>query len=205
MEKYSLKNVVDFRSISERDEKPHPIKLFNNVSYYSLPSFDTIVNAFTRDKESLKFIQKHTSEFSEDEAIQFIEIFYRWLPTEQSVQDAYTEFLKILLNNKEGSTLWHCSLGKDRAGMASVIVEKILGVSDEDILLDYMETNNHMDPTVDMNKSNAFRVFYGVRKSFLENWYKSIDETWGSFDNYLHEGLDFSDENISQMREMYLE
>ena len=76
-EKYNLKNVVDFRSIPERDEKAHPKKLFSNVNYYSLPSFDTIVNAFTRDKESLKFIQKHTTEFSEDEAIEFIEIFYR--------------------------------------------------------------------------------------------------------------------------------
>ena len=53
--------------------------------------------------------------------------------------------------------------------MAAVIVEKILGVSDEDILDDYMETNNHMDPTVDMNKSNAFRAFYGTCESFLEN------------------------------------
>ena len=73
------------------------------------------------------------------------------------------------METKEGSTLWHCSLGKDRAGMAAVIVEKILGVSDEDILADYMETNNHMDPTVDMAKSNAFRAFYGVCEGFIES------------------------------------
>lgn len=61
--------------------------------------------------------------------------------------------------------------------MAAIIVEKILGVSDEDILSDYMETNNHMDPTVDMNKANAFRAFYGVCERFIESLYKSIDDT----------------------------
>lgn len=202
---YNLKNVVDFRYDNERNEKPHPSVDFEDVNYYSFPCFKTITKAFTRDKESIRFIKNHGQDFTEDEAIEFIETFYRWLPTEESVQNAYKKFLNVLLDTKDGSTLWHCSLGKDRAGMATVIVEKILGVSDKDILLDYMETNNHMDPTVDMKKSNAFRAFYGVCESFLENWYKSIDETWGNFDNYLHEGLRFTNENISQMREMYLE
>ncbi|MDO5426697.1 MAG: tyrosine-protein phosphatase [Coriobacteriia bacterium] len=176
VDEFNLKNVVDFRYQKEREEKPHPKRAFKKVKYYSLPSFETIVKAFTRDEESMKLLNNQ-GEFTEESAVKFIETFYRWLPTEQSVQDAYTQFLKILLDTKEGSTLWHCSLGKDRAGMAAVIVEKILGVSAEDILADYMETNNHMDPTVDMNKANAFRAFYGTCESFLENWYKSIDET----------------------------
>lgn len=204
IKEYNLKNVVDFRYGKEREEKPHPKNEYKNVNYYSLPSFETIVKAFTRDEESMKLLNNQ-GDFTEESAIKFIETFYRWLPTEQSVQDAYTQFLKILLDTKKGSTLWHCSLGKDRAGMAAVIVERILGVSEDDIMADYMETNNHMDPTVDMNKSNAFRAFYGTCESFLKNWYESINETWGSFDNYLHEGLNFSNENISQMREMYLE
>lgn len=53
--------------------------------------------------------------------------------------------------------------------MAAVIVEKILGVSDDDIMKDYLETNNHMDPTIDLNKNNAFRAFYGTTESFLKN------------------------------------
>ena len=165
---YNLNNVVDFRYENERKEKPHPKKLFKGVNYYSCPCFETIISAFTRDEESLKLIQRQ-EDFTEESAIKFIETFYRWLPTEQSVQDAYTQFLKILLKTDDGATLWHCSLGKDRAGMASVIIEKILGVSDEDVLADYMETNNHMDPSVDMNKANAFRAFYGTSESFIEN------------------------------------
>ena len=76
IEEFNLKNVVDFRYEKEREEKPHPKKSFEKVKYFSLPSFETIVKAFTRDEESLKLLNNQ-GEFTEESAIKFIETFYR--------------------------------------------------------------------------------------------------------------------------------
>ena len=76
LKEYSVKNVVDFRYSGEREEKPHPNSLFKDANYYTFPCFETIVNAFTRDKESLKLLQNQGN-FTEEDAVKFIETFYR--------------------------------------------------------------------------------------------------------------------------------
>lgn len=76
-EDFNLINIIDFRYESEREEKPHPSIDYRDVNYYSFPCFMSIKKAFTRDKESLKFIQNLGKEFSEEEAIRFIEAFYK--------------------------------------------------------------------------------------------------------------------------------
>lgn len=44
---------------------------------------------------------------------------------------AYRGLFQALLSLDEGAALWHCSAGKDRCGMASVLVETALGVDGE--------------------------------------------------------------------------
>lgn len=77
LEEFNLKNIVDFRYKSEQEEKPHPSIDYKDANYYSFPCFKSIKKAFTRDKESLKFIRNRGKEFTEEEAIRFIETFYR--------------------------------------------------------------------------------------------------------------------------------
>jgi len=52
-------------------------------------------------------------------------------------RDRYLGFFSALLA-AEGPVLFHCSTGKDRAGVAAALLLMALGVSDEDIVADYM-------------------------------------------------------------------
>lgn len=54
---------------------------------------------------------------------------------------AYTSFLEVLLEGDGGAYLWHCSEGKDRAGLGAVIVERALGVPKAYVRADYLATN----------------------------------------------------------------
>ena len=49
----------------------------------------------------------------------------------------YSRFVQILLEDHDKAVLWHCSAGKDRAGVGAVIIEEILGVPRETIISDY--------------------------------------------------------------------
>ena len=165
---YNLAHVVDFRTEDERLEKPHEISRFDGVEYSFLNSFNKIQTEVTRDKKSEYLLLKTADKLTEEEAIEIIESFYNQLPHIDSLNDAYKKFFEILINNEQGAVLWHCSLGKDRAGIAAVLIEHVLGVNYLNILTDYLLTNEYLNQNISRSTSNAFRVFYGVRESFLE-------------------------------------
>ena len=58
-------------------------------------------------------------------------------------QHIYTQFLKDIIRNKT-PTLFHCSAGKDRTGLATVLIYLILDIDLDIILKDYMKSNEYL-------------------------------------------------------------
>ena len=69
---------------------------------------------------------------------------YRALPPEvqlpQVLDRLGRNFAKgvAAIADEEGATLFHCRIGKDRSGVFAALLLKLLGVSDEDIIADYL-------------------------------------------------------------------
>jgi protein-tyrosine phosphatase len=63
---------------------------------------------------------------------------YKNLVTDGRSQAAYKSFFDALLASNGEPVLYHCSAGKDRAGVATALLLKALGVSDDDIIANYM-------------------------------------------------------------------
>lgn len=200
-----VKNIVDFRTDIECNEKPDDYAKIKNVNYNHFTSFDTFQETITRDERSTYMLLENSENLTVEQAIKIIEDFYDYITTIPSMQIAYKKYFEVLLNCNEGSTIWHCSLGKDRAGIAAVLIEYVLGVSYKDILKDYLLTNESLDQTVERKKNNAFRVFYGVQESFLTSWFDSVEKNYGSVEGYLEESLNVGGTEIAQLRDMYLE
>ena len=68
---------------------------------------------------------------------------YVELVTKEEYIKGFRKALNLIIDQsgKEGAVLWHCSEGKDRCGMVSVLVLKMLGVDEETIRSDYLFTN----------------------------------------------------------------
>src|SRR5699024_12834665 len=62
-------------------------------------------------------------------------------------QAAYRKMFNVLLeNDKEGeSVVFHCTAGKDRTGVAAFLILSALGVSEKQIVEDYLYTNLFFD------------------------------------------------------------
>ena len=60
-----------------------------------------------------------------------------------SCQPAIQRVLSVIQNHdfSDGGILWHCTAGKDRCGVITAYVLSSLGVSTEDIMTDYMISN----------------------------------------------------------------
>ena len=57
-------------------------------------------------------------------------------------KEGFREFFRVLLETPEGNAvLWHCTSGKDRTGVAAMLLLGVLNVDEETIMEDFMLTN----------------------------------------------------------------
>jgi len=136
-----------------------------------------------------------------------------------SVIPAFSRFMRGIVDNVEGASVFHCSAGKDRTGMAAALILSALEVPRETIIADYMLTIQHYD------SSKLIAIVEGhLRSAKVESWDRdwlipycsvhednivafldAIDARYGSVGNYLTTALGMSDTDIEKMKAHYLE
>jgi protein-tyrosine phosphatase len=127
----------------------------------------------------------------------------------------YRHFLDILKENKDGCVLYHCSAGKDRVGVGTMLTLLILGAKYEDILEDYLITNKSyqdiIDEAVALGKErnvdpeilDAVSGVNGVDKRYLTKAYDII-MSYGSTQAFFKNALDIDEKYIEEFRNNYL-
>jgi protein-tyrosine phosphatase len=104
--------------------------------------------------------------------------------------------------------VFHCTAGKDRTGLAAALILSALGVSQEDIVQDYLLTNAlyrreaaHSAPL----SPEVMDVVWRVREAFLDAALQAIDQDYGSMARYLEVGLGVDAQSLDRLRERYLD
>jgi len=147
--------------------------------------------------------------------------FYRTLPTR------FTPQYRGLFAQLAAGTVplvFGCSAGKDRTGMAAALILASLGVSKEDVLLDFMLTNQ----VVDLERVLAAKPHGSLRlgeeqsylralspevrapllraaPEYLEAAFDQVRRDNGSLKGYLRDRLQLTDHSLSRMRAHLLE
>ncbi|MBH9877726.1 tyrosine-protein phosphatase, partial [Clostridioides difficile] len=109
----------------------------------------------------------------------------------------------------------HCTAGKDRTGVGSAIILMILGVSRENIMKDYLKSNDFADKEIerfieykpkfkDIPKENLKYIF-GVNEEYMKTAFRRIDEEYISVEAYLYGEFNLNKEEIRKLRNQYLE
>ena len=206
----AVRTVVDLRSDGEREQKPD--LMIPGVNYIHIPIVEDLTGGITREKEAdMSLVRKFI--FKPDEAKAYMTEMYRGFAEDAAVRQ-YGRFMQLLLDGSP--VLWHCSAGKDRAGIASVIIEEALGVGREDIIEDYLETGEYIRKDIEKLTGvikqlvgtdhdlppETLQYLFGVEKDYLMTFYAAVDEKSGSMDSFLEESLGV-DRNL--LREKFLE
>ncbi|MEO0899289.1 MAG: tyrosine-protein phosphatase [Bacteroidota bacterium] len=115
-------------------------------------------------------------------------------------------FLKALTDSSNFPLVYHCQGGKDRAGFASAILGKTLGASNEEIMQDYLTTNVYGYETLKKMKdlSPEMKIIVGAHADQIQASFEAIDEEYGSFGNYLKEGLGLTEGDVEEIRKNLL-
>ena len=130
---------------------------------------------------------------------------------------AFKELFRAL-EAGETPILFHCSAGKDRTGVAAMLILLALGASDETICADYAQTNvcrrveieavmqEHADEiAADPSCRNHYYRMAGVEPELAPFVLDTIRSQFGSAENYLEAEYGLTPARLMRLRRMYLE
>ena len=130
----------------------------------------------------------------------------------------YRRFFEILIKT-QGTPPFHCADGKDRAGIAAAMFLLLLGVDEETVKKEYLLTNDNTwdkatsrynylkyDCKIDNEKLiNSVKMLAGVRINWLNAALDQINLRFGGMENYFTEQLGLSREDLTRLKDNYLE
>lgn len=126
--------------------------------------------------------------------------FYASIPFDPQFRPIFAEIMTRMAA-RDGATLIHCSVGKDRTGMLVALIQHVLGVPADAILADFMATRaapglESMVPEIVERLENRLnqtitpaiaRKMLGVEEDYLRAAFAAIDRHCGSVETYLDE------------------
>ena len=138
--------------------------------------------------------------------------------------DAWRTLVQRVADEANRPTNVHCSAGKDRAGWASALILRALGVPEETVMEDYLLSNDYLAasnedtlaqvrtivagvqgvPEDEVDLSNL-EALLAVRPEYLQAAFDAVDEQFGSFDAYLTDGLGLTQDEVDALRDNLLE
>ena len=130
---------------------------------------------------------------------------------------AFKELFRAL-EAGETPVLFHCSAGKDRTGVAAMLILLALGASDETVCADFEQTNvcrkaeidamlqeHAAEIAADPERKRHYYGLEGVQPELAPFVLGLIREQFGSAENYLETEYGLTPARLMRLRRMYLE
>jgi len=132
---------------------------------------------------------------------------------------AFSRFMRQIIENTENASVFHCSAGKDRTGMAAALILSALDVPRETIIEDYLLTRKYYDSSklVDIIEGHLrdakvknwerewLMPYVSVHEDNIAAFLDAIDQHYGSMKNYLISGLNLSEVDLQLMKQQFLD
>ncbi|MFT8871697.1 MAG: tyrosine-protein phosphatase [Sporolactobacillus sp.] len=163
---YHLTQIIDLRTSKEAAEHPDPA--ISGVIETSLPLLS--------EKEKLGDMKEE----------------YADMVTDDYSISALKQFFTLVLKHRQGALLFHCTAGKDRTGVAAMLLLRALGLSKATVIQDYLLSNRYYGKTV-------------VQKNWADDVFDIIDSQYGSTLHFLESRVGLTADQINQLRAQYLQ
>ena len=216
LKKKGLNLIIDLRIYTEREECPDTV--IDGVEYVHLPVLCTATPGITREKSMTKTMaiesRRIKTEFGT--ADNYMLAMYKMVLFSDEAVGYLRDCLRLIIDN-DGCVLWHCSGGKDRAGLVAMLVESLLGVDERMIVADYVASHRFQRAKFFWNRVGLMiaplvprfkHILYGMmaaKPKYITDTIAAVKEEYGSINEYCKQRLGVTDEDIALMRSKYLE
>lgn len=209
-EEYHLTEVIDLRTRYEILEKPDIVMV--GVKYREIPIIDEETAGISQAGNLMDMIKKFDRIPDE-----FLHKQYQNLVRDQYSVRQYARFMDVILNHEDGAILWHCSAGKDRAGVGTALLLCALGVPRKTIQEDFLKTNLYLEEEmqhmvryletktiVDSRIMDKVRILYKVKSEYLDTVFQTIEQDYGSVEHFMKKALYLNPKSIETLKNKYL-
>ncbi|MBR6337886.1 MAG: tyrosine-protein phosphatase [Ruminococcus sp.] len=225
---YKVAAVIDLRSAEEINGSPEVAVFTGTADPDPDPQLDGVrrLNLPVLDMQRLiKPISavRESSDLSALEAVAKADVlgdtlYYTFVDDEPG-RGSYAKLFRELLSLEEGRALLvHCSQGKDRTGVAAMLILTALGVSEQTVLDDYLLTNTYNSERIAAKRAELERAGLlsadnvaamlsatdSVNISYMTSLIAHINERCGSVMGYITGELGITADEIAKLREKFL-
>lgn len=202
LQSLKLNNIVDFRYESELGDQSIYDKL--QVKYHNRPI--NLKSAKICNLDNNRNLKTALIPIE----LEDMKIAYRNLPFGNS---SYHKLIDLVRQDKT-PILFHCTVGKDRAGVAAAILLLLLGVSREEIIKDYVKTKA-IEPIIIKYITGKINILvrrviakkmmpiFLADESYIEAALDEILAKYPSFDSYIMQEYSISKEELNNIRKRY--
>jgi len=131
LEELGISHVIDFRDGAEVKKSPDRIPA--GAEHHHIPALGDLRDLFKKKPDD--------PTMTPEEIHRDFTNLYGVLARGAESQAAYEEFFRILLASEGKPVLWHCTQGKDRTGIAAILLLGALGFDEGFAIEEYLLTN----------------------------------------------------------------
>ncbi len=201
--------LIDLRYLAERKRQSTPI---SDIFKPEIFEFDKMHDQMDPNElaphEAFAINELNTA----DDARRYMLGSYEARPRDPGFVGLTAKSLQRMARTGEGAYV-HCAAGKDRTGTFSAILLMLLGASQEDVMAEYMRTQNAVDldtliPVITKKMenrynrrfdANALKPYFNVEPDYLNRSLQVI----GNVEQYANDVLHLSTKEIDNLRKHY--
>ncbi len=197
-----LSRVFDFRGLSESAAMPNVLP---GVPMHALAIEPTVVQRMQDVVAAGRSLDGPTAE-------KLMKDLYRHLIDGQAHRFAAL-FQQLLADDRP--SVFHCTAGKDRTGVAAALILLALGVPRDLVMADFMLTNRLFKPPLPASRHaghplsqtppEALAVLWQVQEDFLHTALLAIDDDHGGVERYLSQRLGVGPAERESLAQRYLQ
>ncbi|MGL4382575.1 MAG: tyrosine-protein phosphatase [Bacilli bacterium] len=198
----NIKMILDYRFYDEMLDNPNVV--IEGVANNVVPAFKQ------RSKHSHVAIEDFLKEGDLNKFEKGLLDEYQQLPFDNN---SYQFLFNELKRRPDYAILHHCTVGRDRTGVASALILKLLNVDDETIKEDYLLSNEalrqfFLEHHENLGLSDLQIQELGhaimIKDYFLDYIYELILSKYVTFDDYFKQEYNLSDQDIINIKEHYI-
>ncbi len=176
--RYGVRLQVDFRSAGECRTQPSPLQGYRDVEYQNIQLLDDLNSGLAEG--DLSGLKAPTSMVDN-----YIELL-------GNAKEKFAQFFRLALRYPEACVLFNCTAGKDRTGVAAMLLLKAAHCADEVIIADYAATYENIRR--DVEKLIQFYEAQGLTlpahlflstPEMMEQTLLHFANTYGSIENWM--------------------
>lgn len=197
LEKLGIRTVIDLR---EKEEFPCELTQYRHFNYIHLP-----LAPGNKQRMIRGFIEGQSVDVKDPEQL----IFDMIHKTIYEHTDDFRHMFSVLKSPESYPVLIQGAVGKGRVGVAVALLLAAIDVRYEEIVKDYQLSNDYLHIPTEIKAGYQLPVraqvavthMYTAREKYMDKVFETINEAYGSLDNYFSQALGLSKSERAIMTE----